>query len=152
MALTARSSAGAEGGATAAAGVGAANTASAAGGGGGGGGGGKTQAEVDIATRDALTLVFSAEGNYLQEIVVEEAVRAADALTRGGAPHLHTRAQSACFSSSDENTINRLQGLLSTPTCNSALATVLYTINHLRFCRQYHHAIQPLERIHHNLL
>lgn len=39
--------------------------------------------EIDAATRDALALVFSAEGNYLQEILVEEAVRAADALTRG---------------------------------------------------------------------
>ena len=40
---------------------------------------------VDAATRDALALVFSAEGNYLQEILVEESVRAADALSRGAA-------------------------------------------------------------------
>ena len=40
---------------------------------------------ADAATRDALALVFSAEGNYLQEILVEEAVRAADALTRNAA-------------------------------------------------------------------
>ena len=40
---------------------------------------------VDAATRDALALVFSAEGNYLQEILVEEAVRAADALSRNAA-------------------------------------------------------------------
>ena len=46
---------------------------------------GKSQAEIDAATRDALALVFSAEGNYLQEILVEEAVRAADALARGAA-------------------------------------------------------------------
>ena len=46
---------------------------------------GKTQAEVDAATRDALALVFSAEGNYLQEILVEEAVRAADSLARNAA-------------------------------------------------------------------
>ena len=42
-------------------------------------------AGIDPATRDALALVFNAEGNYLQEIIVEEAVRAADALTRGAA-------------------------------------------------------------------
>ena len=41
--------------------------------------------EIDAATRDALALVFSAEGNYLQDILVEEAVRAADALTRSAA-------------------------------------------------------------------
>ena len=40
---------------------------------------------VDAATRDALALVFSAEENYLQEILVEEAVRAADALSRNAA-------------------------------------------------------------------
>ena len=40
---------------------------------------------MDAATRDALALVFSAEGNYLQEILVEEAVRAADALRERGA-------------------------------------------------------------------
>ena len=40
---------------------------------------------VDPATRDALALVFSAEGNYLQEILVEESVRAADALARNAA-------------------------------------------------------------------
>ena len=40
---------------------------------------------TDAATRDALALVFSAEGNYLQEILVEEAVRAADALSRNAA-------------------------------------------------------------------
>ena len=43
------------------------------------------QSTVDAATRDALALVFSAEGNYLQEILVEECVRAADALSRGAA-------------------------------------------------------------------
>ena len=48
-------------------------------------GGGKSKAEVDAATRDALGLIFSAEGNYLQEILVEEAVRAADAVTRNAA-------------------------------------------------------------------
>ena len=45
----------------------------------------KTSAEIDAATRDALALVFSAEGNYLQEILVEEAVRAADSLARNAA-------------------------------------------------------------------
>lgn len=48
-------------------------------------GSGNSTAEVDAATRDALALVFSAEGNYLQEILVEEAVRAADALSRNAA-------------------------------------------------------------------
>ena len=45
----------------------------------------KTSAEIDAATRDALALVFSAEGNHLQEILVEEAVRAADSLARNAA-------------------------------------------------------------------
>lgn len=40
---------------------------------------------IDPATRDALAIVFSGEGNYLQDLVVEEAVRAADALSRNGA-------------------------------------------------------------------
>ena len=40
---------------------------------------------IDPATRDALAIVFSAEGNYLQDLVVEEAVRAADALSRNTA-------------------------------------------------------------------
>ena len=40
------------------------------------------RASVDAATKDALALVFSAKGNYLQEILVDEAVRAADALSR----------------------------------------------------------------------
>jgi predicted unusual protein kinase regulating ubiquinone biosynthesis (AarF/ABC1/UbiB family) len=44
-----------------------------------------TSGQTDAATRDALALVFSAEGNYLQEILVDEAVRAADALARGAA-------------------------------------------------------------------
>jgi hypothetical protein len=42
-------------------------------------------ASIDPATRDALAIVFSAEGNYLQDLVVEEAVRAADALSRNSA-------------------------------------------------------------------
>ena len=45
----------------------------------------KTSAEIDAATRDALALVFSADGNYLQELLVEEAVRAADSLARNAA-------------------------------------------------------------------
>jgi len=42
-------------------------------------------AAIDPATRDALAIVFSAEGNYLQDLVVDEAVRAADALSRNTA-------------------------------------------------------------------
>jgi predicted unusual protein kinase regulating ubiquinone biosynthesis (AarF/ABC1/UbiB family) len=46
---------------------------------------GAASKRIDAATRDALALVFSAEGNYLQEILVEEAVRAADSLSRNAA-------------------------------------------------------------------
>ena len=45
----------------------------------------KVLSELDPATRDALSIVFSGEGNYLQDLVVEEAVRAADSLSRNGA-------------------------------------------------------------------
>jgi hypothetical protein len=44
-----------------------------------------TLSTIDPATRDALAIVFSGEGNYLQDLLVEEAVRAADALTRNSA-------------------------------------------------------------------
>lgn len=45
---------------------------------------GESRGELDPATRDALAIVFSSEGNYLQDLVVEEAVRAADSLSRNG--------------------------------------------------------------------
>ena len=46
--------------------------------------GGDSRGELDPATRDALAIVFSSDGNYLQDLVVEEAVRAADSLSRNG--------------------------------------------------------------------
>ena len=45
----------------------------------------KDSTRLDPATRDALSIIFSGEGNYLQDLVVEEAVRAADAVSRNGA-------------------------------------------------------------------
>ncbi|CEF98426.1 Importin-beta, N-terminal domain [Ostreococcus tauri] len=40
---------------------------------------------LDPATKDALAIIFNEKGNYLQDLVVEEAVRAADAVSRSGA-------------------------------------------------------------------
>ena len=43
---------------------------------------GSSSGELDAATRDLLVLLFSPEANYLQDILIDEAVRAADALSR----------------------------------------------------------------------
>lgn len=52
--------------------------------------GGKSK-PMDAATRDLLTLLFSPEGNYLQELLVDEAVRAVDALSRDAVVQLWQR-------------------------------------------------------------
>ena len=41
--------------------------------------------KIDPATQDVVSLLFNPKGNYLQELVVDEAVRAADALSRQSA-------------------------------------------------------------------
>ncbi|CAN0493316.1 unnamed protein product, partial [Laminaria digitata] len=50
--------------------------------GGGEGRGGSADPIEDPVARDALKLLFSKEGNYVQELVVEELVRMTDALSR----------------------------------------------------------------------
>ena len=42
----------------------------------------QTNSGIDAATRDMLQLLFSPDGNYLQDLIVDEAVRAVDALSR----------------------------------------------------------------------
>ena len=37
---------------------------------------------MDAATKELLELMFSPEGNYVQELIIEEAVRAVDSLSR----------------------------------------------------------------------
>jgi hypothetical protein len=44
---------------------------------------------LDAGSRDLLQLLFSAEGNYVQELLIDEAVRAADALSRDAAVNLY---------------------------------------------------------------
>jgi predicted unusual protein kinase regulating ubiquinone biosynthesis (AarF/ABC1/UbiB family) len=44
-----------------------------------------TGANIDPATKDVVRLLFNENGNYLQELVVDEAVRAADSLSRQSA-------------------------------------------------------------------
>ena len=41
-----------------------------------------TGANIDPATKDVVRLIFNENGNYLQDLVVDEAVRAADSLSR----------------------------------------------------------------------
>lgn len=50
---------------------------------------------VDAATRDLLALLFSPEGNYVQELLVDEAVRAVDALSRDALVQLWQRLAAA---------------------------------------------------------
>jgi len=47
-----------------------------------GGRGGPQPVKVDAATKDAMLLLVSKEGNFVQELVVDEMVRAVDALSR----------------------------------------------------------------------
>jgi hypothetical protein len=42
----------------------------------------KMPTNIDPATKDVVKLLFNENGNYLQELVVDEAVRAADSLSR----------------------------------------------------------------------
>ena len=44
-----------------------------------------TGANIDPATKDVVRLLFNENGNYLQELVADEAVRAADSLSRQSA-------------------------------------------------------------------
>jgi hypothetical protein len=77
----------------------------------------KALSELDPATRDALSIVFSGEGNYLQDLVVEEAVRAADSLSRNGA----TQAWQLLGSASPFATIASLTPLALIPGLNASI-------------------------------
>eukprot|EP00959_Pyramimonas_sp_CCMP1952_P141170 2954831-Pyramimonas_sp.AAC.1 len=43
---------------------------------------GATLVKMDAATKELLELMFAPEGNYVQELIIEEAVRAVDSLSR----------------------------------------------------------------------
>uniref|UniRef100_A0A061R4U8 Protein kinase domain-containing protein n=1 Tax=Tetraselmis sp. GSL018 TaxID=582737 RepID=A0A061R4U8_9CHLO len=47
--------------------------------------------QLDAATRDLLQLLFSPEGNYVQDLLIDEAVRAVDALSRDAVVRLWQR-------------------------------------------------------------
>jgi len=52
--------------------------------------------QMDAATKELLALMFAAEGNYVQELIIEEAVRAVDSLSRDATVQVWQRlAQSA---------------------------------------------------------
>jgi predicted unusual protein kinase regulating ubiquinone biosynthesis (AarF/ABC1/UbiB family) len=77
----------------------------------------KVLSELDPATRDALSIVFSGEGNYLQDLVVEEAVRAADSLSRNGA----TQAWQLLGSASPFATLATITPLALVPGLNASI-------------------------------
>lgn len=51
--------------------------------------------QLDAATRDLVSLLFSPEGNYLQDLLIDEAVRAVDALSRDSLVRLWKRLAGA---------------------------------------------------------